>query len=165
MSSVKRPEACFSSFLLLIAVWVFFLSVRFRRLKRFPGDGNGVSRCSSCYPCTAPQGRHQLTHTVTARKRTRPISESGRGRPQFRSGRVPFQSFWIGSWHGLRWSVLTDQCQLDADHLPPQVSGLDPPGTPAPEIHGHLPRDRHHGFLAGGAGRFGVGHHRPPFFD
>ena len=52
---------------------------------------NGRSGCSSCYPCTAPQGRHQLTHTVTARKRTRPISKAGCCQPQCGCGRVPFQ--------------------------------------------------------------------------
>ena len=104
MSSVRQrfPRLFFllkasSSFLGL------FLSARCRVLKRSLGVGSGVSRCSSCYPCTAPQGRHHLTHTVTAKKRARPISTSGRCRPQCAAGRAPFQIYSVGCWHGLQW--------------------------------------------------------------
>jgi hypothetical protein len=59
--------------------------------KRLLGAVNGVSHCSSCYPCAAPKGRHQLTHAVTAKKRARPISGSGRCQPSAPAGRAPFQ--------------------------------------------------------------------------
>src|SRR2546421_378946 len=52
---------------------------------------NSRSGCSSCYPCMAPKGQHQLTHTVTAKKRTHPISTAGRCQPQCGCGRVPVQ--------------------------------------------------------------------------
>ncbi len=56
---------------------LFFLSGPGRVSKRNLGAVNGGSRCSSCYPCSAPRGRHQLTRAVTAKKRARPISRSG----------------------------------------------------------------------------------------
>src|SRR3984957_7584765 len=148
MSSVKRAEAFFCFFLLLkdSLSW-FFLSVRFRVMKRLPGFGNRSSRCSSCYPCSAPRGRHQLTHTVTARKQARPISKSGRGRPQCANGRAPFQIVPVGSWHRLRWWFWVAVGRLHPDHLPAEVSGLHPPRTPAPQIHGHLPGHGDNGFL------------------
>ena len=80
----------------------FSLSGAGRGSKRFLGADNGRSRCSSCYPCAAPKGRHQLTRTVTAQKRAHPISESGRGRPQFRFGRAPFQIISVGLVHGFK---------------------------------------------------------------
>jgi hypothetical protein len=89
MSSVKTVEALRLIFFLK-AVLVF----PFRRSgykERFLGAGNGLNRCSSCYPCAAPEGRHQLTRAVTAKKRARPISKSGRRQPQCASGRAPFQ--------------------------------------------------------------------------
>jgi hypothetical protein len=57
-------------------------------------------RCSSCYPCSAPQGRHHLTLAVTARKRARPLSKSGRLRPKCGSGCAPFQIVSVGLFHG-----------------------------------------------------------------
>jgi hypothetical protein len=42
-----------SFFLFSKSLFSFFLSSRFRFAKRFPGGGNGFSRCSSCYPCSA----------------------------------------------------------------------------------------------------------------
>jgi hypothetical protein len=40
-------------FLLLKASSLFSFPGWFRFAKRFPGGGNGFSRCSSCYPCSA----------------------------------------------------------------------------------------------------------------
>jgi hypothetical protein len=41
------------------------------------------------------QGRHQLTCPVTAKKRARPISGTGRCQPKGWNGRAPFQIFSI----------------------------------------------------------------------
>ena len=110
MSSVKLDRSDFVFF--LKAVFVFSFRSGFGGRKRFPGGGSGLGHCSSCYPCTALPGRHQLTHTVIARKRARPISKSGRDRPQCGCGRAPFQIIPVGLQHGDKVGL------LGADHLP-----------------------------------------------
>ena len=83
----------FELLILFGLLFLFFLSSVSKFLNRFPGSGSRLSsRCSSCYPCTAPQGRHLLTHPVIARKRAHPISKAGRFQPQCGGGRAPFQN-------------------------------------------------------------------------
>ena len=91
----------------------FFLSLKASCLFSFPADSERQNvflataaaggRCSSCYPCSAPQGRHHLTHAVTARKRARPISKAGRCQPKCGSGRAPFQNLSNSFVHRLTW--------------------------------------------------------------
>ncbi len=93
MSNVK---ACVALRLFFLKSGLCFSFPAFRFSKRFLGAVNGLGRCSSCYPCAAPKGRHQLTRAVTAKKRARPISKSGRCQPQCGSGRAPFQIISVG---------------------------------------------------------------------
>src|SRR5580704_3191632 len=53
MSCVKRSRSAIRFFLKSFFFFSGFLSRWFRGWKRFPGTGNGVSHCSTCYPCTA----------------------------------------------------------------------------------------------------------------
>jgi len=98
--------SAFSVFLLKASFRVSFLSAP--GFETFSWRRNGRSGCSSCYPCTAPQGRHQLTHTVTAKKRTRPISKAGCYQSQCGCGRVPFQIL-RSELHGLFFAEVNFQ--------------------------------------------------------
>src|SRR5216110_1116218 len=98
-SRFRLPPHCYEACQVRRARFLFF-SLKASFLDSFlSGPGfetfswrrNSRSGCSSCYPCMAPKGQHQLTHTVTAKKRTRPISKAGRCQPQCGCGRVPFQ--------------------------------------------------------------------------
>ena len=95
MSSVKACVAL-RLFLFFPKSGLCFSFPASRFSKRFLGAVNGLGRCSSCYPCSAPRGRHQLTRAVTAKKRARPISRSGCCQPQCGSGRAPFQIVSVG---------------------------------------------------------------------
>ena len=157
--------SAFSVFLLKASFRVSFLSAP--GFETFSWRRNGRSGCSSCYPCMAPKGQHQLTHTVTARKRTRPISKAGRCQPQCGCGRVPFQIL-RSELHGLFVAeVRSSRVVLSwrPDHDPTQVGGFGLAGAPAPQVHRQLPGHRHDRFLARGAGRPGIAQHGPPAFD
>jgi hypothetical protein len=163
MSCVKRGRCVFPSFFSYFkssSLLSFRASPSFR--KRFPGGGGRLfSRCSSCYPCTAPQGRHTLTPAVIARKRARPISKSGRCQPQCVAGRAPFQIF-SDSFHACGGGQSKSQRVRSSDHDPTQLFRLHSPGAPAPQIHRHLPGDGHDGFLPGGFAGLGIAQNGPP---
>jgi hypothetical protein len=73
-------------------------------LKRYPGlKASGVSRCSSYYPCRLRfQQPHTMTFAVLARKRARPIYQTGRRRPQGAYGHAPFQIVSIHRFQGFK---------------------------------------------------------------
>jgi len=128
-------RARFPFFSLKASVRVSFLSAP--GLETFSWRRNGRSGCSSCYPCMAPQGQHQLTHTVTARKRTRPISKAGCCQPKCGCGRVPFQIL-RSELHGVFVAEVRSSpvvLSWRPDHDPTQVGGFGPAGAPAPQVH------------------------------
>jgi len=155
MRNVKYGErlSAFPLFLLEDSSWVSFPSVP--GIETFSWRRNGLSGCSSCYPCTAPQGRHKLTHTVTAKKRARPISKPGRCQPQCAYGRVPFQIL-RSELHALVAAgspSAGSRSSCRPQHDPAQIGGLDLARAPAPQVDRQLPGHRHDGFLARGPGR------------
>ena len=99
----RRGAFCVFLSSLLLEVLLFFLSYRFRVLKRFPGAARAFGRCSSCYPCTASKGRHQLTHAVTAKETSAPNLQIGSLPTQvrFRVRAVSNRLGWPHSWIGL----------------------------------------------------------------
>ena len=106
---------------------------------------------------------------------TAPNDVSGHGQetsaPNLSTGPLPAQGL-------LRARAVSNRCEppvqgvkvkgspggggLRADHRPAQGRGLGPPGAPAPQVHGHLPRHRHDGFLLRRLAGLGVAQHGPP---
>jgi len=164
MSCVKAERARSARFFSLKASSLFSFLTGSEFQNVFLATATTLGRCSSCYPCSAPQGRHQLTLAVTARKRTRPISNTGRCQPKCGSGCAPFQIVSVGLFHGSE-AQRPGKRGLWAHHLPTQCLGFDSPGAPAPQVHGHLPGHGHDRFLPGGLGGLGIANDMPPFFD
>jgi len=116
-----------------------------------------ASRCSSYYPCmTRSAGQHIMTFAVLARKRARPIYRPGRCQPKGATGARRFKlSFRLHQVSGVRWFSRSAGA-LSPDHLPAKVCRFSALGFPTPQIHRHLPRDGHNGFLARSLVGFGL---------
>jgi hypothetical protein len=93
MSRVKHG-ATFGNFFFLKSFCSFFLSgssSEFQKNVFRRGEQSVAPPAIRAWPRTCARAQHPLTPTVTARKRARPIYQTGRARPKGASGRAPFQ--------------------------------------------------------------------------
>ena len=77
MSDVKQARGVARVFVFLKASGRFAFSTGSECQNVFRAAAPAFSRCSACSPYAAPQGRSQLTHAVTARKRSAPHLSNG----------------------------------------------------------------------------------------
>src|SRR5882672_4679203 len=88
MSNVKFSEGARAQFFPLEALFVVFPFRHWRSTsRRFPGMRATLTVAPPAIRARPNRERHQLTLAVTAKKRARPISKSGRYQPKCASGR------------------------------------------------------------------------------
>ena len=154
MSSVKVRRVVFLFYLKSV---FFFSFPAWSRVvwKRLPGAASQPLSEVVAPPAIRARPRrerHLLTLAVTTRKRARPISRSGslptpcgvRARAVSNLSPVAFMR--------LQSIQTLSRRPLSLEHDPAQFLGARPAGAPAPQVHGHLPRHGHDGFLARAGG-------------